>query len=81
MTEPPRVNPYHFAGKWYWYDETYDIHGPYKSQHLALTDLLKYMYWLDHGPTVWQRIWWPIRRFLKDESTIFLTRRDNRHDP
>lgn len=47
---------------WKWYDETgNECEKLYKSQEAALRDMLNYIYWLNHGPTLWQRVWWPIR--------------------
>lgn len=49
---------------WYFYDETGDDMGPYPSETRARKMLEAYCYWLDHGPTMWQSIWWPIKRFF-----------------
>ena len=57
-------NPYERNDAWYFYDETGDEHGPYSSEKKALKNLLAYCYFLDHGPTLWQRVWWPIRRWI-----------------
>lgn len=47
---------------WKWIDETGDIHHKrYDNQLDALYDLLKYIKYLNHGPTFWQRLWWPVR--------------------
>ncbi len=48
-------------GKFYFLDETGDYRGPYKSRRQALRRLKGYTYWLDHGPTLWQRIYWGVR--------------------
>lgn len=47
-------------GKWYFYDETGDEHGPYKSGKACDKAIKSYVYWLDNGPTLWQSIYWPI---------------------
>lgn len=57
----PRENPFRMGDNWYWLDETGAWSKPHKSQRAALTDLLRYMKWLEEGPTLWQRSWWPIR--------------------
>lgn len=54
-----RKNPYEENGKWWFYDETGDVHGPYRSEARANRNLTAYCCWLDKGPTRWQRIWWP----------------------
>lgn len=47
---------------WKWFDETgCECEKLYKSQEAALRDCLKYVKWLNHGPTFGQRMWWPIR--------------------
>ena len=52
-------------GKWFFSDESYDEHGPYKNRTAAEKDLKAYCYWLDHGPTLWQHLWWPSKRAFK----------------
>lgn len=51
---------------WYYHDETGDWTGPFKSEKRALKELLGYAHWLEHGPTHWQRIWWPVKWGAKD---------------
>lgn len=51
--------------KWFFFDETGDEHGPYNSLRRATRELMKHCYWLEHGPTRWQRIWWPVKKFIK----------------
>lgn len=47
---------------WKWFDETgCDCEKLYASQEAALRDCLSYVRWLNHGPTLWQRVWWPLR--------------------
>lgn len=47
---------------WKWYDETGgECERTYRSRHAAYKDLMRYCYWLEHGPTLWQRMWWPLR--------------------
>lgn len=62
---------------WRWFDEAgLDHEKVYASQSAALKDLLAYAHFLDHGPTLWQRVWWParywllplIQRFWRDEG-------------
>ena len=57
--------PVEVAGKvlgWKWYNELGDeCRGVFPTQKAALKDLLRYMHWLDNGPTLWQKLWWPIR--------------------
>lgn len=73
MTEPaPKANPFEWNGKWFWYDETGDRSKPYPSQRAALTDLLRYMKYLEEGPTLWQSIWWPLRYKLWPQVREFL---------
>ena len=59
------MNPYQKPtdGQWYWHDETGDEYGPYRRQRKAEKGLAEYIYWLDYGPTRWQRFWWPIRYY------------------
>lgn len=57
----PPPNPYIRNGKWYFYDEIADEYGPYRSLKAANRGLTAYCYWLNNGPTRWQRIWWPVR--------------------
>lgn len=52
-TSPP--NPYSRMDQWYFYDETGDEYGPFRSERKATRELAKYLYWLDNGPTPWQR--------------------------
>ena len=50
---------------WRWIDETGgDSEKLYPTQRAALRDLLAYIDYLEHGPTFWQRMWWPIRYTL-----------------
>lgn len=65
--EAPR-NPYpeyDAAGRrkgWRWLDETgAPSEKLYASQLDALDDLKGYIHFLNYGPTLWQRCWWPIR--------------------
>lgn len=52
-------------GLWYFSDETWsEEYGPYKTREKAQKSLDKYVYWLDHGPTRWQKFWWPIIRWF-----------------
>lgn len=47
---------------WKWKDEDgCPCDKTFKSQNDALTDLMRYIRWLDHGPTIWQKLWWPVR--------------------
>ena len=63
----PSENPFRFDdGSWGWRDENDKVWGPFKSQSAALKNLLKYMYFMEHGPTVFQKLWWPIRFTLWD---------------
>lgn len=64
------ANPYRLAQddgtyRWYFRDETGDPYGPYPSEARAKKELEAYCRFLDHGPTRWQRIWWPTRSTLK----------------
>lgn len=61
---------------WRWLDETGNESAElYPSQEKALCELLRYIHWLNHGPTWVQSIWWPVRyklwpllvKFWKDE--------------
>ena len=36
-------NPYLNKDGWYWYDETYDMYGPYKTEEEAKNDLDRYI--------------------------------------
>ena len=58
-------NPYQRGDFWYFHDETDDEYGPYSSQQKALHELLRYCHWLDHGPTIWQRVWWAVKGWFK----------------
>lgn len=59
-------NPYRKPdGSWWFHDETGDEYGPFKTDAKAAKGLLKYCIWLDKGPSRWQMIWWPTKRFLK----------------
>lgn len=42
-----RKNPYEKDGKWFFYDETGDEHGPYDSMHLANANMYLHAHWLD----------------------------------
>lgn len=55
----PYFSPLHQG--WFFYDETGDSMGPYKTQRQAQKAMDDYGYFLNHGPTRWQRFWWPIR--------------------
>lgn len=57
------LEPYYseFHDAWFFYDETGDTMGPYKTQKEAQKQMDAYGYWITHGPTLWQRFWWPIR--------------------
>ena len=57
------ANPYVRNGMYYFYDETMDEHGPFKSIDKAYKELRNYNYWLEHGPTLWQRVWWSFRYY------------------
>lgn len=47
---------------WRWLDETgCPSDRMYATQRAALKDLLKYIDFLENGPNLWQRLWWPIR--------------------
>lgn len=68
--EAPR-NPYpeyDAAGAlkgWRWLDETGAASDKlYPSQAAALKDLMGYINFLNNGPNLWQRMWWPIRYTL-----------------
>lgn len=52
--------------RWFFYDETGDEHGPYRTRRCAERELARYCRWLDSGPTRWQKIWWPVKRFARD---------------
>jgi hypothetical protein len=41
---------------WFFYDETMEQMGPYKSFEIAKKAMDDYGYYLNHGPTLWQRI-------------------------
>lgn len=62
----PKANPFEHAGHWYWLDETGEVSRAFKTQRAALRDLLNYLDWLDNGPNLWQRIWWPLKEFFRD---------------
>lgn len=66
MTESP--NPYTRNGKWFFYDETGDEYGPFPSERKATRELLRYCHYLNYGPTLWQRIFWPIKELLRCHS-------------
>ena len=55
--------PYYsdFHDAYFFYDEIGDTMGPYPTYNKAVKEMKAYAYWLDHGPTLWQRIWWPVR--------------------
>jgi hypothetical protein len=57
------LEPYYseFHNGWFFYDETGESMGPYSSLEIATKNMDAYGYWLNYGPTRWQRIWWPIR--------------------
>lgn len=93
ITEPRAANPFYIAGEivlgqgrgkfppgWYYYDELGDWVGPYKSEKAAVRALLGYVYWLEHGPTRWQRIWLPVKWWARDfwRDTSSGGRRDTR---
>lgn len=67
--ESPRINPYSYAGKWYWLDETTQCHGPYPDQMSALKALMEYVRYLEHGPSMRQKFVAAFKRFIADEST------------
>lgn len=54
-------NPFPSLGKWWFHDENGKTYGPYPTQMHALKHLMKYITWLDNGPTIWQSLWWPVR--------------------
>lgn len=58
MTTP---NPYRDSDGWYFYDQEGNEFGPFPTQEKAIRQLLRYIHWLNYGPTFWQRLWWPIR--------------------
>ncbi len=45
-------NPFSILGKWYWWDENHNVHGPYATQAEALYDLLY------HLAPPWYTQWW-----------------------
>jgi hypothetical protein len=50
---------------WRWYDETGCMQNrTYPTQMDALRDLMRYVRYLERGPTLWQRVWWPVRYTL-----------------
>lgn len=65
---------------WKWRDELGDeFDKTYPTQRHALHALIKYCDFLDNGPNLWQRVWWPVRysplwkkvaAFWNDESTV-----------
>lgn len=58
---------------WRWFAEDGREHDKlYASQTAALKDLVAYMHWLDHGPTLWERVWWPVRYTLWRKIKEFL---------
>lgn len=47
---------------WRWLDETGRASSKlYPSQAAAVKELMKYIHYLEHGPTLGQRLWWPVR--------------------
>lgn len=47
---------------WKFYDETWaETPLLYPTQAKALKAMLAYIHFLNHGPTLWQQIWWPVR--------------------
>jgi hypothetical protein len=44
------VNPYEKDGKWYFYDETQDEHGPYPTEEKAYAEFTLYGIYLNEGP-------------------------------
>ena len=62
MTDPHNL-PYfsEFHNAYFFYDEIGDPMGPYPSYKKALKEQERYAHWLNHGPTLWQLLWWPIR--------------------
>jgi len=59
------ANPYERFGAWYFHDELGDEYGPFKTEAKAEKELKAYAKWLEHGPTLWQRVWWPIKGFFR----------------
>lgn len=57
--DDPHYSDLHNA--YFWYDEIGDVQGPFSTYKKAKKARDAYAYWLDHGPTLWQRFWWPIR--------------------
>lgn len=69
----PVYDPFGKVKHWKWRDETGQAcEKVYQSQEGALHDLLKYIKYLNHGPTVAQRLWWPIRYTLWPKIVEFL---------
>lgn len=62
MDDRPYFSEFHQA--WFFYDETGDIMGPFPSYKRAMKEYKAYCHWLNHGPTLWQRLWWPVQDFL-----------------
>lgn len=63
---PFQANPFKFAGRWYWHDETGEATGPYTSQSAALRGLLKYMDWLETGGPWWFKLLVAWKEFWHD---------------
>lgn len=72
--------PYERNGSW-WFNDGVDEFGPYITQVRAEKDIKRYCYYLDHGPTKWQKFWWPIRntpgRIKRWFAQWFIKRREN----
>lgn len=73
----PEVDAFDRVTGWKYLDETgCPSEKTFPNQQAALKELMAYIKWLNHGPNLWQRIWWPVRytfipllvRFWKDQG-------------
>jgi len=62
MDDDLKQNPFPVYGGWRWRDENGTPHHKvYPTQLDALYAMLKYIKYLNNGPTLLQRMWWPVR--------------------
>lgn len=70
-----KQNPFqqydYYTGKmwWKWRDEAGNIHNKqYATQLDALHDLLKYVKYLNKGPSIWQKYVWWLRSWFRGHA-------------
>lgn len=59
----PEVNPFKYAGHWFWRDENTHPHGPFASQVDALYGLLAHI-----APPWYIRLWRNVKLFWGDTN-------------